>query len=66
MYPTPTYVAEQVARDYTRDRIRDTRARQMGREVDEVVRERRYIVSAAAPAAPPRRWRFFPARATTA
>ena len=66
MNATPTYVAEQIAREYTRDRIRDAEARRAVRAARTVARERRYADATAEPVAPVRRWRIFPARATAA
>ena len=66
MYATPTYVAGQIAREYTRDRIRDAEARRAVRAARIVARERRYADATAEPVAPVRWWRIFPARATAA
>ena len=66
MYATPTYVAEQLAREYTRDRIHDAEARRAARAARTAARERRYVDATAEPVAQARRWRIFPARTTTA
>ena len=66
MYSTSTYVAEQIAREYTRDRIRDAEARRAARAARSAARERRYADATAEPVAPVRRWWVFPARTTTA
>ena len=66
MYSTAAYVAEQIAREYTRDRIRDAEARRAARAARMAARERRYADATAEPVAPVRRRRIFPARATAA
>jgi hypothetical protein len=63
MYPTSTYVAQRIARDYTRDRISDADTRRAAR----VAKGRRAgSAPVTAPVARPRHWWSFPARATTA
>jgi hypothetical protein len=66
MYTTSTYVAEQIAREYTRDRIRDAEARRAVRAARTAARERRDADPAAEPVRPVRRWWVYPARARTA
>ena len=66
MNATPTYVAGQIAREYTRDRIRDAEARRAVRAARATSREHRSADATAEPVAPVRRWRVFPARTTTA
>ena len=66
MYSTSAYVAEQIAREYTRDRIRDAEARRAARAARSAARERQYADATGEPVAPVRRWWIFPARATTA
>ena len=66
MYATSTYVAEQIAREYTRDRIHDAESRRAARAARTAERERPYADATAAPVARVRRWRVFPARTTTA
>ena len=59
MYSTPAHVAEQIAREYTRDRIRDAEVRRAARAARMVARERRYADATAEPVRPARRWRIF-------
>jgi hypothetical protein len=66
MIATPAYVAEQLARQYTRDRIRDTEARRAARAARTAARERRDADPTVAPSATGRRWRVSSARTTTA
>ena len=69
MNATHVYVAEQLAREYTRDRIREAEARQavrVARAAGKAAREERYVDRAAAVVARVRRrWSVTP-RATTA
>ena len=71
MYPTHDHIAEQIARQYTRDRIRDAEARRAARAARIVARapriaaqERRYADPADASVATGRRWWFFSAPTT--
>jgi hypothetical protein len=66
MDATPTYVAEKMAHEYTRDRIRDAEARRAVRVARSAARERRSAGPPAEPAVRVRWWRIFDARATTA
>ena len=66
MYTTATYVAEQIAREYTRDRIRDAEARRAAQAARTAGRERRYADPTVEPVAPVRRWRIFSARTSAA
>lgn len=66
MYPTPTYVAEQIAREYTRDRIRDADTCRASRAARTAARERRYADPTVAPVARVRRWWIFSARTSAA
>lgn len=65
MFATPTYTGEQIARSYTRDRIRDTEARRAARTARAATREARYVEPAAAVAPPVRRWRLLSTRGGT-
>jgi hypothetical protein len=65
MITSPAYVAEQIARQYTRDRIRDTEAQRAARAARTAARERRYADPTVAPSATGRRWWVFSARTTT-
>jgi hypothetical protein len=66
MIATPAYVAEQIARQYTRDRIRDAEARRTAQVARTAARERRDTDPRVAPVVPVRRWWIFSARTTTA
>ena len=66
MFSTSTYVAEQIAREYTRDRIRDAEARRAAQTARTAARERRRADPTVAPVARVRRWWIFSARTTTA
>lgn len=66
MYSTSTYAATQIARECTRDRIRDAESRRAVRAARTAARERRYADATAEPVAPVRRWWVFAARTTTA
>jgi hypothetical protein len=66
MYATPTFVAEQIAREYARDRIREAEARRTARTAREGVGKHRRFGTVADSSHPVRRWRIFPARTTTA
>lgn len=66
MYATSSYLGEQLARSYTRERIRDAEARRTVRAVRIAARESRYV-EPAMPATPrPRRWRRLVIRTTAA
>ena len=66
MYMTATHVAEQIAREYTRDRIRDAEARRAAQAARTAGRERRYVDPGVEPVTPVRRWRIFSARTSAA
>ena len=66
MDTTPTYVAEQIAREYTRDRIRDAEAYRAARTARigcPGAPQRRPPVDAVTPV---RRWRILAARTSAA
>ena len=66
MYTTPTYIAEKITHDYTRDRIRDAEASRTARAARSAAREHGHVDPAVAQAAPARRWRIFAARTSAA
>lgn len=66
MVATPAYVAEQIARQHTRDRIRDAEARRAAQAARTAARERRHTGPTTASVVPVRRWWLFSTRTTTA
>ena len=66
MIATPAYVAERLARQYTRDRIRDAEARRAAQAVRTAGRERRNAKPTVARVTAGRRWWGFSARTTSA
>ena len=69
MNTTPTYVAEQIAREYMRGRIHEAEARQavrVARAARRAARERQHADPTGAAVSRVRRWWGFEARTTTA
>lgn len=67
MYSSSTYVAEQIAREYARDRIRDAEFRRTARAARSAARERRYAYARGEQDVPARRWWWaFSARTSAA
>jgi hypothetical protein len=64
MHTIPIYAAQQMARYYTRDRIREAEAHNAARTARTAARERRSPERRPQPDVG--RWRFFTARTTTA
>jgi hypothetical protein len=66
MFTTPPQINQQVARQYTRDRIREAEAGRAGRVARAAARRGHADEVAPTPPAAVRRWWLFPAHATTA
>jgi hypothetical protein len=66
MYANHPYLAQQLAREYTRDRLRDAAAYRTVRQLRSRTRERSLAEPTAAQVPARRRWALWPARPRTA